>query len=79
MTDGPAPERQRYGHHDELVSVPVPDVSSASVNTTQTSEKKNFYGKSLQRPTLILRVWEPQSLVAERQMTCRSCMTQVQG
>ena len=42
MTDGLAPKRQRFGNHDDLVSVPVPDVSSASVNTTQTSEKKTF-------------------------------------
>ena len=43
MAGGLAPKRQRFGNHDDLVSVPVPDVSSASVNTTQTSEK-HLYG-----------------------------------
>ena len=43
MTDALAPKRQRFGNHDDLVSVPVPDVSSASVNATQTFEK-HFYG-----------------------------------
>ena len=42
MTDGLAPKRQRFGSHDDLVSVPVPDVSSASVNTTQTCKKNTF-------------------------------------
>ena len=36
MTDGPAPRRQCFGNHDDLVSVPVPDVSFASENTTQS-------------------------------------------
>ena len=42
MTYGLAPKRQRFGNHDDLVSVPVLDVSSASVNTTQTYEKNKF-------------------------------------
>ena len=36
MTDGLAPKRQRFGNHDDLVSVPVPDASSASENATRT-------------------------------------------
>ena len=32
MTDGPPPERRRFGNHDGLASVLVPEWSSASEN-----------------------------------------------
>ena len=55
MTDGLAPKRQRFGNHDDLVSVPVPDISSASENTTQTlffffGKKKTLYGLNVAAP-----------------------------
>ena len=35
--------RQRFGNRDDLVSVPVLDVSSASENTTQTCSKNKHF------------------------------------
>ena len=49
FTDGLAPKRQRFGTHDDLVSVPVLVVSSASENTTQTWGAKPHVTAQLDR------------------------------